>query len=127
MSDFRNQVYKTGLQASTDIHNGGTVFGIIFRQVLQFDNELRATLTNEIFSDKHVMDAWTVSFKKRIYQGTCTINEKHAYILFSNAVDELVIEFYFKETEPGILLCEYYTSYGKEPKHRESAVFVLDK
>ena len=129
MENLRNNIYKTGIQADTDIHNGGTIFGEIYRQVLSFDNNLKATLTNEIVLEKYTMDQWNIERKKRYYSGICKDNEKHIFVSFSNEVDNLVIDFYFKEIDNDMLLCESYIYKSDNPnyKKRESNVFILEK
>lgn len=128
MDKLKNKTYKTGIQATTEIHNGGTIFGIGFRQVLTFNNELETTLSYEIVFEKGSSESWRESKKKK-YNGLCTSNEKHNKISFSNSEDKVVIDFYFNEIGDEFLLCETYSYTSTDPnyKQRESVVFSLEK
>lgn len=128
MDNLRNKTYKTGIQADTDIHNGGTIFGIAYRQVLSFDNFPEAKLSYEIVFDRSPIESWRTVMHK-IYSGFCINNEKHIKISFTNPADKIVMDYYFKEIENDMLLCEIYTYNSADPNYKncESKVFVLDK
>ncbi len=93
--------------AESDIHNGGTIFGIIYYQYLEFVSENEVKITNRITFNRGMAN-WQESKKKEIWIGHYTVESDNKHIKcelsYMNAKTKLYIDFADENT----LLCEEY-------------------
>ncbi|WP_026976837.1 hypothetical protein [Flavobacterium tegetincola] len=109
-SHVLGKTYISAPLAETDIHNGGTIFGIIYYQYLEFISENEVKITNRItfirrmagLHESKQKEIWTgyykvESDKKHI---KCELTHRNAKtILYIDLVDEntLLCEEYFMD------------------------------
>lgn len=107
MNQVLGKTFISGPLAETDIHNGGTIFGIIYYQYLEFISENEVKMTNRITFNRGMAN-WQESKEKEIWTGHYTVEsgEKHikCELNYMNEKTRLYIDFVDENT----LLCEEY-------------------
>ena len=109
--------FRTGPLVLTDMHNGGSIFGVIYMQVLTFGTGGEVTLHNEIEADRTYGLGWKEVMERERWTGfsqfdpdgkhvKCTLvnertqREKVIYADFSGP-DRLIAEVYDEGSEHG--------------------------
>ena len=106
-SEVLGKTFISGPLAETDIHNGGSIFGIIYYQYLEFFSENKAKITNKVTFNSGMAN-WQESKEKEIWIGHYAVetDKKHikCELIYLDAKTTLYIDFVDENT----LLCEEY-------------------
>ncbi|MEO5911763.1 MAG: hypothetical protein ABIP95_12810 [Pelobium sp.] len=101
------KTFISGSLAKTDIHNGGTIFGIIYNQYLEFISKKEVKLTNKVTFNRGMKD-WQNAKESEIWIGAYSVDSDNKHIKCNltcmNLKKNLYIDFIDEET----LLCEEY-------------------
>lgn len=102
--------FKSGRLASTDIHNAGTVFGVIYRQILAFSDNETVVLTNSIEINRASYPEWRESIENEKWTGTYKfdIDDKHVKCSMTNDKTKETKEIYADFASDNLLICEVY-------------------
>jgi hypothetical protein len=109
--------FRAGPLVLTDMHNGGSIFGVVFSEVLTFANNGDVTLHKEIETDRSDGTGWKEAAEQERWTGACqfdpdgkhvkctlrngrTQREKVIYADFAGA-DRLIAEVYDEGSERG--------------------------
>lgn len=105
--NIEGQVFISGPIAMTDIHNGGTIFGIIYYQYLEFVSDNQVKITNKVTFNRGMQD-WQDSKEKESWVGFYQIDSDNKHIkcelTYMKKKTTLYADFIDNET----LLCEEY-------------------
>lgn len=120
-SDIRSvegRRFISGPLAVTDIHNAGSIIGVVFQQVLEFGNSGSATLRNEVIADSSGGLGWDKSIRMAKWTGTYAFDPdgKHVKCTLSVADGSKGIVVYADLIAPDMLLAEVYEdgrNYGR--------------
>ena len=95
------KTFISGPLAMTDIHNGGTIFGIIYYQYLEFVSENQVKMTHKVTFNRGMKD-WQDSKENQTWTGV----NKHikCELTFMKGKTKFYIDFIDENT----LLCEEY-------------------
>lgn len=106
-SQVLGKTFISGPLAETDIHNGGTIFGVIYYQYLEFISENEVKIKNRITFNRGMAN-WQESKEKEIWTGhyIAESDNKHlkCELTYMNAKTKLYIDFVDENT----LMCEEY-------------------
>lgn len=101
------KTFISGPLAKTDIHNGGTIFGIIYYQYLEFISKTEVRITNKVTFNRGMREGQD-SKEKEIWMGACSLDSDKKHIKcnlsYMNLKKTLYVDFIDEET----LLCEEY-------------------
>lgn len=101
------KTFVSGPMANTDMHNGGTVFGVIYYQYLKFISKNEVQITNKVVFNRG-MKEWQDHKEKEIWIGYYSVdsNCKHikCELTYLNETTILYIDLIDENT----LLCNEY-------------------
>ena len=104
--------------ASTDIHNAGSIFGYVFRQVIEFHDNGRLTMINKLEKNKGALSDWKEYRENEKWEGTYTFDsdDKHVKcsLLKTGSTNKKTI--YADFVDKDILICEMYENGSDYPK-----------
>ncbi|MCP2045815.1 hypothetical protein [Pontibacter sp. HSC-36F09] len=97
--------------ALTDIHNAGSIFGIIYRQILTFTDAGQVTLTNDIEITRAGLIEWKENLENEKWIGTYKFDsdDKHVKCILTNYKNNIKKEIYAAFATDSLLICEVYT------------------
>ncbi len=101
------QTFISGPLAMTDIHNGGTIFGIVYYQQLAFISDTEVEMTNKVTFNRGMKD-WQHSKENETWIGfyKADVDGKHiaCELSYKNMNKKLFVDFIDDNT----LFCEAY-------------------
>ncbi len=111
MRQIRGMKFKSGRLALTDIHNAGSIFGIIYRQILTFEDAGQVTLNNEIEVIRGGLVEWRENIENEKWIGTYEFDsdDKHVKCIMTNHKNKIRKEVYATFASDNLLICEVYT------------------
>lgn len=124
LENLTGKRFTTGLMAETDIHNAGTIFGIIFKEILMFGKGGHVVLFNEVLHDRTAFQSWSESIMNKKLFGICSQEEKHVKCVFHTGVTGYTHEMYFILIEENLILAEEWHVTSDSSSHA-SKVFSL--
>lgn len=102
-----SQSFISGPLAMTDIHNGGTIFGIIYYQKLEFISENEVKMTNKVTFNRGMKD-WQDSKENQTWTGTYSVDSDSKHIICELTFMKLKTKIYVDFIDEQTLLCEEY-------------------
>jgi hypothetical protein len=109
--------FRTGPLVITDMHNGGSIFGVVYTQVLAFGVNGEVTLRNEVEADRSHGPGGKEVLDRERWSGSCTfdpdgkhvkctlVNERtqHEKVIYADfaGADRLIAEVYDEGSEHG--------------------------
>ncbi len=72
--------FRSGPLAMTDIHNGGSIFGIVYYEVFMFGANGDVTLHKEIETDRSGGIGWKENMEKEQWTGTCEFDRDGKHV-----------------------------------------------
>ncbi len=96
--------------AFTDIHNAGTIFGVIYHQVLCFLNNNNVILKNRIEINRAPFPEWSKNIENESWSGKYEfdIDDKHVKCSFTNDKNKSTKIIYANFATEDLLICEVY-------------------
>ncbi|MNK00611.1 hypothetical protein D3C87_183990 [compost metagenome] len=104
---IKGKVFTSGPLAMTDIHNGGSIFGIIFSQYLEFISDNEVNITNKVTFNRGMQD-WQDSKEKEYWKGFYEIDRDDKHIRCELTYENKKIVLYADFIDDDTLLCEEY-------------------
>ena len=99
------KTFISGPLAKTDIHNGGTIFGIVYYQYLEFTAKNQLKLTNKVTFNRGMKD-WQDSKEREIWIGTYSVATDHKHIKCELTYMTERTTFYIDFIDENTLLCD---------------------
>jgi hypothetical protein len=109
------KTFISGPLAMTEIANGGTIFGIIYYQYLNFSSECEVIMTNKVVYNKGMKD-WETLKENQIWIGTYSLDSDNKHIKCELKYMKLRRLIYVDFIDDQTLLCEGYFMDEKEGK-----------
>lgn len=102
--------FRSGPFAMTDIHNGGSIFGVIYHEVLSFGENGNVTMHKEIEADRSGGIGWKENMEKERWTGTCEFDRdgKHVKCSLQNALTQREKVLYADFAGENRLIAEVY-------------------
>lgn len=102
--------FKSTALVSTDIHNGGTIFGIIYYQIIEFFQNDIVKISNVIAIDNSSTLNWSERVKNENWAGKYTFASdfKHVKCELKYQKTEIKKVFYANFFSENILVAEIY-------------------
>ena len=102
--------FRTGPLVLTDMHNGGSIFGVIYVQVLSFGEGGEVTLHNEIEADRSHGLGWKEAMERERWTGSCSFDPdgKHVKCTLVNERTQREKVIYADFSGPERLITEVY-------------------
>ncbi len=72
--------FRSGPFAMTDIHNGGSIFGVVYYEVLTFGKNGDVSMHKEIESDRSGGIGWKENMEKERWSGTCEFDRDGKHV-----------------------------------------------
>ncbi len=72
--------FRSGPFALTDMHNGGSIFGVVYSEVLAFGKNGEVTLHNEIESDRSGGIGWKENAEQERWTGACHFDQDGKHV-----------------------------------------------
>ena len=113
------KTFISGPLAETDIHNGGTIFGIIYYQYLEFLSENEVKITSKVTFNRGMANCQE-SKEKEIWIGHYAVDSDKKHIKCELTYMNEKATFYIDFADENTLLCEEYFM----DNHGKSRVFV---
>ena len=113
--------FKSARLALTEIHNAGSIFGIIYRQVLAFQENGHVTMDNEIEISQGGLAERRKNLEDENWVGTYKFDsdDKHVKCILTNAKTKVKKVIYADFASENILICEVYNG----DSHGQGQVF----
>jgi hypothetical protein len=110
---IQGQLFISGPLAMTDIHNGGTIFGIIYYELLEFSSEQRVTLKNTVTFNRG-MKGWQDQKESESWEGVYEVasDNKHVFCNLHSNKNNRKRRLYADFADGATLLCEEYEEMG---------------
>lgn len=121
---IKGMKFRSGPFASTDIHNGGSIFGIIYSQILYFNENGQVTIHNEITLNRASFPEWSDGIENEKWEGTYSFDsdDKHVKCVLTNNKTKVSKQIYADFATDNILLAEVYDN---ESHHGNGQVFNI--
>ena len=109
IKDIKQKTFKSGPLAMTDIHNAGTIFGVIYYEMLSFGDNNVVEIKNEIILNRGVKD-YENMLREDKWTGTYRfdIDGKHAECVLHNSRNKKIKKMYVDFATNELLICEVY-------------------
>lgn len=110
---IQGQLFISGPLAMTDIHNGGTIFGIIYYELIEFSSEQRVTIKNTVTFNRG-MKGWHDQIESESWEGVYKVDSDSKHVVCNlhsnkkNKKRKLYVDF----ADEATLLCEEYEEAG---------------
>lgn len=116
--------FRSGPFASTDIHNGGSIFGIIYSQILDFKENGQVTMHNEITFNRASFPEWSEGIENEKWQGSYSFDsdDKHVKCVLTNIKTNASKKIFADFVSDNILLAEVYDN---DSNHGNGQVFTI--
>lgn len=113
--------FKSARLALTDIHNAGSIFGIIYSQVLTFKENGHLTMVNEIEISQGGLAEWKKKLEDENWVGTYKfdLDDKHVKCILINEKTKVTKVVFADFASDNILMCEVYNG----ESHGQGQVF----
>jgi hypothetical protein len=115
LQKIRGMKFISGPYAKTDIHNGGSIFGIIYTQLLQFHDENKVTLQNRVLINRG-MRGWQQAAENERWEGTYTIDDKHVKCELTDLLSSSKQTIYAAFASDELLISEVFEGERKSGK-----------
>lgn len=104
-----NKTFVSGPHAMTDIHNAGSIFGVIFNRILVFEENNNITLKNEIKVNRGMAD-WEKFLKSDNWAGKyeLALGNKHFKCTLIKNDSNKKMTMYIDIVEEGLIFGEFY-------------------
>ncbi len=102
--------FREGPLVLTGMHNGGSIFGVIYSEVLTFGRNGDVTLHKEVETDRSAGMGWKESLEQERWIGTCQFDPdgKHVKCTLLNARTERAKVIYADLAGADRLIAEVY-------------------
>ena len=99
--------FVSGPLALTDIHNGGSIFGIVFYNYIEFSLDNKVNITSKVTVNRALKE-WQESKEKEFWSGEFTINKDNKHIVCKLSYLGQKKTIYIDNINDDILICEEY-------------------
>ncbi len=102
--------FRSGPFASTDIHNAGSIFGIVYDQVLEFNENGNVAMHNEIKINRASFPEWRERIEQEKWSGEYSFDpdNKHVKCEMTELKTGITKIFYADFVSENMLLAEVY-------------------
>ncbi|MFD2287081.1 hypothetical protein GJU39_10560 [Pedobacter petrophilus] len=107
MNQVLGKIFISGPLAETDIHNGGSIFGIIYYQFLEFISHNEVKITNRVTFNRGMAN-WQESKENEIWNGHYTVENGKKHIKCELTCMSTKTKLYIDFIDENTLLCEEY-------------------
>ena len=110
---IQGQTFTSGPLAMTDIHNGGTIFGVIYYELLRFSSEHSVTIRNTATFNRG-MKGLQDQIESECWEGTYEVDldNKHIVCNLRSNKNSRKRKLYVDFADETTLLCEEYEETG---------------
>ena len=119
---IKGMKFKSGPFASTDIHNAGSIFGIVYYQILCFLDNGHVTIHNEIIINRASFPEWSDRIENEKWEGLYSFDsdDKHVMCNLTNTKTTIKKKIYADFASDDLLIAEVYEN---ESHHGQGQAF----
>lgn len=107
IDNILGKIFISGPLAMTDIHNGGTIFGIVYYQYLEFISETQVKITNKVTFNRGMKD-WQDSKENETWIGYYEVDSDNKHVKCELTYMKGKTKLYIDLIDEDTLLCEEY-------------------